>query len=318
MRVLIINNLHSGLRDGRIFEFIRKLSQDGDELIIRNTDVSTPIETLLLDADSCDFVVAAGGDGTIASVCYALRSTGIPILVFPAGTGNLLATNLNQPDESYALVDMVRSGYTLDFDLGEFIFRGTEKTVTKGFVVIAGAGYDATIMEDSERLKDSLGPGAYIIAALANPSPELAHFTIDLDDQRIEIDGIAVLVLNFAKIYPDISITHSNDARDGLLEVAIIKPHTAVELIPAFLSAFLDRTGRFPHRADAIDTFRSKNIRVEADPPLHLQYDGEAQGFITPFEARVLPGATRLFVTRQEYEHLTSSEKETSGIADSN
>ena len=308
MKVLIINNLHSGLRDGRIFEFMRKLSQDGDELIIRNTDSHTPVNDLLLDADTCDFVVAAGGDGTIAAVCYALRSTGIPILVFPAGTGNLLATNLDQPDEAYALVEMVRTGYTLDFDLGEFIFKNDGETVTKGFVVIAGAGYDATIMENSERLKESLGPGAYVIAALANPNPRLAHFTLYLDDQTVEIDGIAVLVLNFAKIYPDISITHANDARDGLLEIAVLKPHTTVELIPAFLAAFLDRTGRFPHRADAIATFRSKQVRVEAQPQLHLQYDGETQGLVTPFEARILPSSTRLFVTQQKYEHLTQQD----------
>lgn len=305
MRVLIINNLHSGLRDGSIFEFIRKLAQDGDELIIRNTDGHTPVDTLLVGAETFDFVVAAGGDGTIASVCYELRSTGIPILPFPAGTGNLLATNLDQPEEPYALVEMVREGYTLDFDLGELIFNFDEGPITKGFILISGAGYDAVIMENSGPLKEPLGPGAYIVAALTNPNPKTAHFSIQLDDQTVETDAIAVLILNFAKIYPDISITHANDARDGLLEIAIIKPHTTVELLPAFIAAFLDRTGGFPYRTDAIESFKSKQVRVESDPALHLQYDGEVPGFTTPFEARILPGTVRLFVSKREYEHLT-------------
>jgi diacylglycerol kinase family enzyme len=305
VKVLIINNLQSGLRDGSIFEFTRKLARDGDEVIIRSTDGHTAIATLLNDARTCDLVVASGGDGTIATICYELRLTGLPILAFPAGTGNLLTTNLDQPEEPSVLVDMARASRTLDFDLGELIYDTDEGQVIKGFIITGGAGYDATIMEDSERLKEALGPGAYIVAALANPSPTVAHFTISLDDRTIETDGIGVMVLNFAKIYQDISITHNNDARDGLLEIAVIKPHTAVELLPAFFAAFLDRTGGFPYRADAVETFKSRSVRVESDPPLHLQYDGEAPGYKTPFTARILPGATRLVVTEQEFLRLT-------------
>jgi diacylglycerol kinase family enzyme len=330
MKALIVNNLQSGLRDGSIFEFTRKLAQDGDEMIVRSTDGHTPVESLLAGAADCDLVVAAGGDGTIASVCYALRNTGIPILPFPAGTSNLMVTNLDQPEEPHALAEMARSGRYLDFDLGEIDFEsategdtGEEgagggatgggtgaRTVTKGFAVISGAGYDATIMENADRLKERLGPNAYLAAALTNPTPTVAHFTIELDGQTVELDGIAVLVLNFSKIYPDISITHANDARDGLLEIAVLKPHSAVELLPAFFAAFLDRTGGFPHRADAVETFRAKSAHITAEPPLSLQYDGEAPGGKTPFSARVLPAATRLIVTEHEYRRLTGDAEE--------
>lgn len=327
MKVLVISNLSSGLRTGSIFEFVRKLARDGDEVIIRCTDGQTPVEALLEGAESCDLVVASGGDGTIASVCYTLRFSGIPILPYPAGTGNLLATNLDQPEEPYALVEMARSLRTLDFDLGEFTYEvGVEgsgagdevgdgdgamraegpgaggEVATKGFIVIGGAGYDATIMENAEHSKEALGQSAYVLAAIMNPNPTIARFTITLDDCVVETDGIAVLVLNFAKIYPDISITHENDARDGLLEIAVVKPHNTMELLPAFFAAFLDREGGFPYRTDAIETFKSKTVRVESLPALHLQHDGEAPGCTTPFSARILPRATRLVVTEQEYE----------------
>jgi diacylglycerol kinase family enzyme len=305
MKVLIINNLRSGLQDGSIFEFMRKLAQDGDELVLRNTDGHTEIEPLLADTGDCDFVVASGGDGTISAVCYALRSTGIPILPFPAGTGNLLVTNLDQPEEPYALVEMLREGLFLDFDMGELTFEKDGVTVQKGFSVIAGAGYDATIMKSAERLKEAFGPGAYIAAALNNPTPTSAAFTLRLDDRVVETEGIAVLILNFAKIYPDVSITHDNDARDGLLEVAVLKPQNAVELLPAFFAAFLDRAGGFPYRTDAIELFKTKSLLIEADPALYLQYDGETPDTVTPLGAQVLPKATRLIVTKREYERLS-------------
>jgi diacylglycerol kinase family enzyme len=189
--------------------------------------------------------------------------------------------------------------------MGELTFEQDGTPKTNGFSVIAGAGYDATIMKHSERMKEAFGPGAYIAAALTNPTPKQAHFTLQLDDKTIETEGIAVLILNFAKIYPDISITHANDARDGLLEVAVLKPQNTVELLPAFFAAFLDRSGGFPNRTDAVEIFKAESVRIEADPPLDIQFDGEAPGCITPIEARILPRATRLVVTKQEFERLT-------------
>jgi diacylglycerol kinase family enzyme len=195
--------------------------------------------------------------------------------------------------------------YCLDFDMGELSFDKDGVPAKRGFSVIAGAGYDATIMKNSERLKEAFGPAAYIAAALTNPTPTLSHFKIKLDDETIETDGIAVLILNFAKIYPDISITHENDARDGLLEVAILKPQNTVELLPAFFAAFLDRSGGFPYRTEAIEMFKAKAVHIEADPPLDLQYDGETPDCTTPLSARILPDATRLIVTKREYQRLT-------------
>jgi len=306
MRTLIINNLSSGLRAGTVYDFIRKFNSDGDEFVIRSTDGTTRIETMLDDATSFDLVVASGGDASVSSVCYGLRNTGIPVLPYPAGTANLLIANLNAPEEPSALAKMVRDGNTVDYDLGEFRFTLDDKQQTKGFAVMAGAGYDAHIMEDSEKLKSLLGPMAYFAAALANPLPTVAHFTITLDDEVLEIDGIAVLVINFAKISPDLAITHGNNARDGLFEVAVLKPHSTIELLPAVFAAILDKDGMFPGRADALEVRLSRTVRVESDPPLAIQFDGETIGAVTPFEAQLLPRATRFIVTKEEHKRHNS------------
>ncbi|MDR1421628.1 MAG: diacylglycerol kinase [Coriobacteriales bacterium] len=305
MDILIINNLSSGLRDGAIYEFVRKLVCDGDRIMMRCTDGHTPIGEMLNDARSFDLVVASGSDSMIAAVCYELRNSGVAILPFPAGTSNLLATNLDMPDEPGAIAALAREHLALDFDLAEISYEQGGSVQTRGFAIIAGAGYDATIMETARQLKEALGPGAYIASAFANPNPRLSHFTVTLDDKTIETDAIAVLLLNFAKIYPDISITHGNNARDGLLEVAIIKPQNTVELLPAFIAAFRDRSGGFPSRTDAIETYRTHTVRVESEQLLHIQHDGEALGASTPLEAHILPGATRLIVSREALERLS-------------
>ena len=72
MRLLVVNNLASGYGEGSVYDFVRSLAQDGDEVAIRSTDGTTDLRTFLHDAEEFDAVAAAGGDGTIAAVAHLL------------------------------------------------------------------------------------------------------------------------------------------------------------------------------------------------------------------------------------------------------
>jgi diacylglycerol kinase family enzyme len=75
-----------------------------------------------------------------------------------------------------------------------------------------------------------------------------------------------------------------------------------VMLLPAIVASLLGREGEFLERSDIAQVFKAREVRVTADPPLTIQFDGEPTGITTPFSARVLPGAVNLIVTEQEYE----------------
>lgn len=294
MKLLVVNNLASGYGEGSIHDYIRALVQDGDEVVIRSTDGTSDIRGFLEDAHRFDAVVASGGDGTIAAVAYALANTGIPILPFPAGTANLLALNLSSPAEPHALAKLTREMSTLDFDLGEVEPDGGECV---GFSIMTGAGYDAAIMKGAAPSKKLLGPMAYFTAAFANLTPQYSHFKLTIDDEIVESEGVGVLVINFSKIQFDISVVHENQPRDGVFDVVVLKARDAFGLIPALLAGIMDRSGDHPSRTDALEIHRGTNIRVEADPPLQLQYDGEASPLTTPFNVRMLPQAARFIVS---------------------
>ena len=298
MKLLVINNLKSGYGEGAVYDFIRSFVRDGDEVCMRSTDGSTDVATMLDDAASFDAVVASGGDGTVAAVSYELAGSGVPILPFPAGTANLLALNLASPNEPHALAKLVRAGLTLDFDLGEIEIDGN----SFGFVIMAGAGYDAAIMRDAKPHKRVWGPMAYFSAALANPTPQKSKFHMVLDGRQVESEGLGILLVNFAKIQFDLAVTHDNEPRDGVMGVVVLKGQSAFDLIPALIAATLDRDGAHPDRTDSLEIYYAKEVQVEADPPMDTQFDGEITGLTTPFRARVLPKATRYYVSEEGYE----------------
>ncbi len=298
MRVLAIHNPDSGSGSGDLFDYLKELVELGcDEVVLRNIHAHEDDQVLLDDAHDYDLIVLSGGDGTVATLNYELKHSGIPVQVFPSGTANLVASNLSNDEEPVAMAKAAMDGHTESFDMGELSYQDKNgETHYIGFSVIAGAGFDATIMHDSEDLKARMGQLAYFAAVLANPNPEIATFKLDLDGEHVEIEGIAVLIINFSNITFDVSIVNDASPQDGLFHVAVIKSGSTVQLLPTVISAFLDKSGNFPYRPQ-LEIFTAKKVKVDANPPLHLQFDGDViEGAKTPFTARVLEGASKFIV----------------------
>ncbi len=308
MRVLVIINLRSGQGDAGLYDYVRTLGRNGASICLRFLGKDTRMADLLHDAASYDCIVAAGGDGTVSSVCYAARETGVPVLVYPAGTANLLAQNLKMPFDPIRLAKITLECATIDADIGELSCLGADGSCVSpggddnfrgpktGFVVMAGAGFDATIMEGAQPLKQSIGAAAYLVSAVQNLTPTIAKFKLTLDGRTIETEGMAVLLANFTRLQFDLSFTKDSSPSDGLLEVIVLRSKNVAELIPAVWAAILDRVMDHPDRSKSIEIHTASEITIESDPPLSLQYDGEVIEATTPLHVRVLPGAARLVV----------------------
>lgn len=306
MKVLVIHNLRSGLRNGTVYDFVRMYAEDGDEVSIRSFGGTTPLADLLTDAASFDFVVASGGDGTVASVSYELRNTGIPILPFPAGTANLLAMNLFEPNESHALCKVVDEAITLDFDLGEL---ETADGTKHGFTMMAGCGYDELIMRTATEHKRLLGDIAYFEAAFSNPRPQVSDFTLTIDGEPFSVSGIGVIFANFSKMQFDVMVSDSNLPRDGMLDVVVLKTKSALELLPTLMAKVFDHSGAIAKKMGALELYRGSEIRIDADPAMLVEYDGEPTTLTTPLTVRCLPRATRFVVTEECKRHFQPTDE---------
>ena len=310
MRILTIVNLKSGQADAGLYDYLRALGRAECEIVVRFLGRKRTLASMLEDAKEFDRVVAVGGDGTVSGVCYALRDSGVPMLPYPAGTTNLLALNLRLPTEPLDLAALTTRGAIRSIDIGELAclkpgddcipdgsFEEEVDPRRRGFMIMAGAGFDAAIMDAAREYKHSVGWGAYLVGALQNLTPTRSHFRLTLDDEEVEREGIAVLVANAARLKFDLSFSRSSNPADGIFEVIIVRTRNAVELIPAVWTTLASRAITLPDKTPGLEILRARKVRVEAEPELALQYDGEYINATTPFETTVLPGAGTLVVS---------------------
>lgn len=310
MRVLIAHNPRAGQGDSGIYDYVRELSSRGVEVVMRPLTEERTLERAVQDAEDFDRVVAAGGDGTVGAAAYLLRNTGIPLLPYPSGTGNLISRNLQEPIDPAGLATTTLEGSLVRTDLGEVTYDASPQRIPKerrrvprprqrrrvGFTGIAGVGADASLMAAAHKLKPMFGEAGYLMAVLRNPTPRVSELVLDLDGRRIETEGSAVLFVNFARLQFDLSIVHDSDARDGYFEVVVVKARRVTELVPAVMAAMLDTVVTYPDRSQVLDTYRARKVTVRATPPLPLQTDGENHEAATPLNARVLPLASTFVV----------------------
>lgn len=297
MRVLIIVNTRSGGLDMGLYEFVQELGRAGAEVTMRFASEDTPLAPLAADVREFDRVVAAGGDGTVSTICYETRDTGIPVLAYPAGTANLMAMNLELPIDAPALAALTIAGTSAQFDMGEFERPGPDgTTIRTGFSLMAGAGFDASIMENAQPLKPVFGAAAYLLSAVTNLNPTVSEFELVVDGEHIHTEGIAVLLVIFGRIQFDLDVAPTWDPQDGLFEVVVLKTKSVAGLIPAVFSAMLDKIIESPEHSPSVDVYTASEVQVSAYPRMRMQTDGDALELFTPFAARALPRAVTLIV----------------------
>lgn len=308
MRCLIVHNLRSGFGSKAIFDFERALIFAGDEIVLHALGDDESAADALRDAEDYDLVVLSGGDGTTTNLLYALRYRGVPACVFPSGTANLYCINLGNSVDPASLAHFCRVGATASTDLGEVMYVDEDgKEHVRGFSIMMGTGFDAQIMKDAVAGKQVLGESAYFAAALANAKPTVHHFKITVDGEVYERDGISCLIANNATIQGDIRIVPDGRMDDGLLDVIMLEQTDAVGLLKPIVASLMDRDGTQLGRPQ-IEMFRGRDILIEPDQPVPLEYDGEpAPGKVTSYHAHVLAGANSVIVSPLSAYHDTQS-----------
>ncbi len=221
-----------------------------------------------------DLVVVCGGDGTVREVCAELAGTGIPVGIIPAGTGNLLARNLSIPLYIRSAIDVALSGQDRAIDMVEV--SGDGGLGDTHFMVMAGMGFDAAIMEGvNEDIKKRVGWLAYVLSALKSLMFPAVKVEISVDDQPFTRHRArTVLVGNVGFLQAGMPLLPDATIDDGVIDVVLLHPKRFLSWLPIVWRVLAKRSAT----DETLDRMTGRKVVIRAAVDTPRQLDGDSIG----------------------------------------
>jgi diacylglycerol kinase (ATP) len=294
IRWLVIVNPASGRPDGgagwRGIE--RSLHEAGQFFDCIHTQHPGHGETLARQAiqDGRRHLLAVGGDGSVNEVVQGVMTAGladtraVTLAVAPTGTGNDWARSLGIGRDPRQIARALAAGRTLRHDVGTIDFPDSDAP-RRWFINVAGAGYDAWVTERVPRPVPSAF--TYLGIALAGlvryRSP---LFRITADGQQIEGRLLLAFVANGRYCGNRMNVAPAAQMDDGLFDLVAVDELSLLQVLPKLAKLYRGRILGDP----AVRHLRSAAVRIETDPPVTVQADGQVLG-PTPAQFSLRPGA---------------------------
>ena len=240
-----------------------------------------------------DYIIVAGGDGTLNEVVNGVggRRTKILVGLVPLGTGNDFARSLGLPSAVEENIDILLSKKTKLIDLVRVRSRRT-----RYFINVSAGGFSGTVEEKlTPQIKRTWGPLAYVrSAAAALPKLHAYRTQIVFDSKdRLSLDLYTVIIGNGRFVAGGLPIAPDADLSDGLLDVILIPNHAAPRIALLAGQMLLGK-----HLADDGIVFRrARKVAVRARPAMSFNVDGEPVGS-APAVFQILPRALKFVVPK--------------------
>ena len=284
MRVVLCSNHRSGR--GLAAPELEDLIRHAGHTLVQSVDVQATTVSAIDPA--AEVAVAAGGDGTVASMARRLAGTGLPLAILPLGTANNIARSLGIEGSVTDLVHGWHRARGKPVDVGTILSAQGEKLFLEG----VGGGLIPAVI-DSMRSESAATQAVAIRLAKANnryrellPGLKASHWTVIADDERIEGRMVLVEVLNTDWLGPNLKLSREVSPFDGLLSVVVVREEQREEL-----SAFLHA-----HDAGATVAFtwpvvHARTVKLLPSADVHVDDTVHSRDAFGHMEMQTRPGA---------------------------
>ena len=262
-RFLIIHNPIAGRnRVDLVRDVVRRLEQAGAVADLLSLSGSEADKNIGAGIGAYDAVVASGGDGTARSIASLLQGHDIPLGLIPAGTGNVLAAELDLPRDAEAIAHMLLHGPVVRLSVGAV--NGSP------FLLMIGAGFDGQVIAQLPlALKRRVGRLAFswpVIAALAR-KPRLFSATIDGQEH----DASWLVVANAARYGGPFILSPRTHVLSPGFNVVVSRATSRRQRLWELLHLMVGRLDQ----AGTIEMRPARDIEIHQAEALAVQVDGE-------------------------------------------
>ncbi len=285
---VLVYNPGSGQRSDRFHSITRMVDAIRARGITVTTQVTTgPADATRLTAAALearvDLVIVHGGDGTVNEVMQVMVGTATPLAVWPGGTSNVLAGELDLPGGIDLLADVFAAQRTRRVSVG----RAGERY----FLLMAGVGLDADVVRAvNPGLKRLTGEGAYWMAGLRQLT-DWHPVQFMLETEAGQHSATFAVVANAASYGGGLRFAPEARMDDDLLDICLFdstqRHRFARYLAAALTGSHLGMPG--------VTYFKTRRAVVRGDASRFVQVDGELLGPL-PVIFECVPDALSLVV----------------------
>jgi diacylglycerol kinase family enzyme len=231
-------------------------------------------------------ILAWGGDGLVQRCLDVIAGSDTPLAIVPAGTANLLATNLGIPKDLEQAVEIGLFGKRRRLDVGRL--NGER------FGVMAGAGFDAAMIQEADgALKDRFGRAAYLWTGARGlrTKPFKARVAVD-GDPWFRGRASCILVGNVGNLFGGVEVFERASPDDGRLDIGVVTADGVVEW-----GRTLARTAAgSPERSPFVRVTSGRKFDVELGRKVLYELDGGDRVKAKKLKIRVEAGAVTVCV----------------------
>ncbi|MET0628068.1 MAG: diacylglycerol kinase family protein [Acidimicrobiia bacterium] len=215
-------------------------------------------------AEGVDLLFVWGGDGMVQRCLDAIGDEPVTVAILPAGTANLLATNLGIPIDLEAAVQIGLHGERRTIDTG--------RLDGERFAVMAGVGLDALMIRDADgTLKDRFGRLAYVITGAKHLRAERFGARVRIDGATwFEGDAGCVLVGNVGNLFGGVEVFPEATPDDGRLEVGVVTAKGLTQWVRALARTATGKADQSPF----VDVTVARKVRIDLDRKMPVELDG--------------------------------------------
>jgi len=237
-----------------------------------------------------DLLFVWGGDGTVQRAIDTVAGKPVTLAILPAGTANLLATNLGLPEDLEACVRIGLDGNRRGLDVG--------KVNGEHFAVMAGAGLDAMMIRAADAgLKDRVGRIAYVWTGARSVQMDPVAMSIEVDGKPwFEGDASCVLLGNVGDVLGGLSVFPDAVPDDGYLDIGVVTADGAWEWARTLGRAVVGDVSASPF----VQTTTGRSFEVRLASAMPYQLDGGDRKSTKKLKVKVKPSAITVCVPEGE------------------
>lgn len=241
-------------------------------------------------------IVAVGGDGTVHEVANGIlssNSTEIPLGVISTGTGSDFIRSVGLPRNYNSACSCLIGQRRLVIDVGVVEYQCKGQTLRRFFVNAAGVGFDASVVEATERFPKYLGGTIPYLTGLLRTLFGYRNKSVVLRvGNKVEaVRILSVVVANGCYLGGGMYVAPEARLDDNLLDVVVLGDVGKFDLLKSLPMVYKGTHGKHPK----VSMEKAATITVEASKGVLVHADGELLG-TCPASFWLMPAALSIVV----------------------